>query len=755
MAEIRIRGARTHNLRGIDVGLPLGGLTVVTGVSGSGKSSLAFDTVHAEGRRRYLEALSATDGGLRRPPVDAIDGLPPTLAFRQHARAPSRWETVGTWTEARAMLEVVFARAGVQLDPDTGEEIRPTPHDLIIKQLLERPEGARLTVEAPLLPSPGATLPGLLDELTRAGFSRIRTGGRMRRIDEVRRDIPVDPELRVVVDRIRVSAERRPRLAEALRTAGAAGRGVIVAVFEDEEIVYVDRPFSLSTGRTFPDLTPALFSRRGLGRCPTCQGSGDVDDAPCTACGGVGLREEARAVRWSGRSLRQLLAMPASALLGELEHADPDEIIADALAAVVQRLRALEILGLGHLPLARAAPDLSAGEWRRLRLARLLGSELSGVLYVLDEPSSGLGEGAASRVIEALDVLRERGNTLLVVSHREALVRRADRVIDLGPGAGVQGGTLLYAGSPEGLSGVSSPTGAWMAGALAPPTCVPDPGAGDITVPGAEHRFAVRGVTAITGPDGSGASTVLSTLARAAAAEALQGVEVPDRVLVVDEARTSSSRSLVATFVGAWDLLRELLAATTEARIRGLSAGDFSLATRGGRCEVCRGTGERRVDLGPLPPVFMPCEVCDGRRFQEDLLGVTWKAHSAADLLELEAVAAHRLLAGHPKLDRILRALVDVGLGYVPLGQHTRTLSGGEAARLRLARELGRTRAGVVGALILVDGPTDGLHPADARAVVTLLHHLAESGATVVAASHDPLVWQTAHQVIRLEGSPS
>lgn len=747
---LRVHGARAHNLRDVTIEAPLGGLTVVTGVSGSGKSSLAFDTIHTEGRRRYLEALSASDGSLRRPPVDAIEGLPPTLALRQHTKAPSARETLGMAVEAEAVLGVVFARAGVQHDPETGEEVRPVPHDLIVKELMGVPEGSRLLIEAPLLPSADADPAILLDEIRRAGFSRVRTGGRMVRVDDVAVGGAVDPELRVVIDRIRMAPDRRPRVSEALRTAGAAGRGVIVAVIGHEERVFVDRPFSLGTRRTFPDLTPALFSASGLGRCPTCGGAGTVDEAVCPDCGGARLREEARHVRWQGRTLPELLAIPVGELAPMLRAGRGDPRVDAALDDALGRIGALVDLGLGHLPLDRRLPALSGGEWRRVRLARLFGAELSGVLYVLDEPTAGLAADAVAPVLDVLDAVKARGNTLLVVSHREALVRRADRVIDLGPGAGEAGGRLLYQGAPEGLEGLDSPTGRWLAGTLPAPELDAAPDRRTVEVTGLPKvgslSLALGQVTVITGPGGAGASTLLAALERQGA----EGLGPLDRVLSVDEARTGSHRSLVATFVGAWSVLRELLAATTEAKIRGLSASHFSLATSGGRCEACKGQGEIRVDLGLLPPVWLPCEVCDGRRFHEDVLDIRWKGHSAARLLDLEAVAAWRLLAGHPKLDRTLRGLVDVGLGYVPLGQSTGSLSGGEAARLRLARELGRSRRGVEDALVLVDGPTDGLHPADARAQVELLHHLAAAGATVVTASHDPLVVTTARHVVRL-----
>lgn len=760
MAELVVRGAREHNLRGLDLRLPGSGLTVVTGVSGSGKSSLVFDTLYAEGRRRYVEALGLAASGLRRPLVDAIDGLPPTIALRQHERAPGPHDTVGDLTGIGALLAVVWARAGVQHDPQTDEAIRPTPHDGIVADLLSLPEGTRLLVEAPILPDPGAQLSALLAEIRRAGFSRIRLDGAVVRLDEVSASAVLDPELRVVVDRLKISVARRPRIAEALRLAGAAGRGVIVAHLPDGERTYVDRPFSLSTRTTFPDLRPAAFSWRGIGRCPRCDGTGRIEGQDCPACEGERLRLSSRFVRYRNHSLPGALAQPLGALRDLLEPTDADPAVELALVDVRTRLDRLCGLGLGALPLARRAVTLSGGEGQRLRLARAVGQDLTGVLYLLDEPTAGLAPALVPAVIDLIRTLCDRGSAVIAVSHRRAVVQAADRVIELGPGGGIDGGSLLFDGTPHALTAAETPTGRWLANALPPPEIGEDPTGHvhirGLRVPGGATRdlvLSAGGVTVLTGPPSAGSSATLRVLGDLLHPES--GVTVSpsqaiDRVLRVEPVRTSSSRSLVATFVGLWDVLRELLSSTTEASIRGLTASHFSLATPGGRCEACRGVGEIKVDLGLLPPAWVSCEVCDGRRFQEDLLDITWKGRSAAALLDLPAVEALPLLAGHPRLARQLRALVDVGLGYVPLGQTTRSLSGGEGARLRLAKEIARSARGVDGALLLVDGPTDGLHPLDARAMVALLHRLARAGAVVVAASHDPLLIQSASQAIEV-----
>ncbi|TVQ92745.1 MAG: hypothetical protein EA397_06205 [Deltaproteobacteria bacterium] len=755
MSALVIRGAREHNLRSLDLALPLQGLVVVTGVSGSGKSSLVFDTLHAEGRRRYVEALGLAASSLRRPAVDRIEGLPPTVALRQHERAPGPLDTLGSLSGIEALLAVIWARGGVQHDPQTGEAIRPTSQDAILRELLDAPEGSRLHVEAPLLPSEGSSMVGLLDELRRAGFSRVRIDGEVRRLDEIPERREVDPRVRVVVDRLKVAPDRRPRLAEALRLASAAGRGILVAHFDDHERVFVDRPFSLSTRRTFPELRPARFSWRGAGRCRPCEGRGQLDGRTCPACGGARLDEAARHVLFRGHSLPGLQALPLAEALARLQPTDSDPAVEIALADVRDRLERLRKLGLGAVSLDRRAAFLSVSEWQRLRLARTTSQDLSGVLYLLDEPTAGLHPSLVPAVIELLVELVQRGNGVIAVSHREALVRAAQTVLELGPGAGADGGAVLHAGSVEELRAGQTPTGRWLAGDLGTPSPPPVqteivevgplPALRDLVI-----ELQLEGLTVLEGAPGAGTSQALVALAAHVGERG--GVGGLDRVLRVEPVRIGSARSMVATYVGLWDVLRELLAATTEASIRGLTSSHFSLATPGGRCESCKGTGEVKVDLGLLPPVFLSCEICEGQRFQEELLDITWKGRDPAQLLQLSALEAYRLLAGHPRLERTLRALVDVGLGYVPLGQPTRDLSGGEGARLRLARELGRSALGVKGALLVLDGPTDGLHPVDARSMIRLLHELGRSGATVVAASHDPLVLAAAHLRVPVHG---
>ncbi len=763
MTEVRVRGARQHNLRALHLDLPLDALVVLCGPSGSGKSSLAFDTIHAEGQRRYLEALSVklrqAAGGLPRPDVDQIAGLPPTMGLSQHGTLSSR-ATVGGVSEAEVVLQVLYGRAGVQHCPDSGEVVKATPHDRIVTELLAGPEGARLTIEAPVA---GSTVADRLEVAARAGFSRVRVGGEVLRLDELRGSLPEGP-VRVVVDRVRLGADRADRIHDAVRTAGKAGGGVIVALVDDVERVYTDRPYSFATGRTLPDLRPALLRTSGPDPCPACAGTGEREGQTCAVCWGLGLGPVARTVTFADRRYDHVLTRPLGKLRQEVQAWTGDEVGEPLLVELRARLAALDEVGLGHLPLATPASQLSSGESQRLRLAAQVGSDLSGVLYVLDEPSLGLGEDQVHRIVGMLRGLLAKGNGVLVVDHHPELLRAADRVIEFGPGPGRLGGRIVFDGTPAELARADTTTGRWLAGlrSLQP---APARDLGAWTVPGAVGRNLVgadlvlrRGaLNTLWGPSGSGKSAALEAIGSAVDASIdgsaqLLGLEGVTRLLRVDavEARRSR-RSMAATYTGFWDTMRELLAATQEARTRALEASRFSLNVVGGRCEGCQGLGVRRVDLELLPPVDVLCDVCEGRRFASDVLEVRWKGLHAGQLLDLCADEALPLLAGHPKLEEPLRALRDVGLGYVPLGQPTHSFSGGEARRLVLARELVRAhRRGAAELVILLDEPTAGLHPEDVASLHALLQRLALDGATLVIATHDQGLARASDHVVVL-----
>ncbi|MCB9678875.1 MAG: ATP-binding cassette domain-containing protein [Alphaproteobacteria bacterium] len=713
MSSIRVRGARDNNLRDVDLDLPLGALTVLCGPSGSGKSSLAYDTLHREGQRRYLEALMiAGTGSLRRPDVEAIDHLPPTIALDQRVRGFASHESVASVSELGVGLAVLYGRTGLQRCPRCGRPVVPKSHDTIVAELLAMPVGTRLTLEAPVTSGPG-----VLEEIQRAGFSRVRVDGRMARIEEIGA-VPEGAPLRVVVDRIKIEPDRRGRIHDGVRLASRAGRGVVIAVTE-AETVFVDRPLCVHDGMELPALEPGRFRFR----------AGEP---------GLGLDEAAAAVEVGGERVLDVLGGTIGALDGFLAGLPASEVAKDLLDDLRRRVGILVSLGLAGLPLERPAEHVSRGELLRLRLARQVSSRVSGVLFVLDEPAAGLDDEAAGAVLGLVRDLVEQGNTVVAVDHHPVVLAGADHVVEFGPGAGPHGGTVVYAGPVAGLAEQDTATGRLFAGRLE--GGVEGPTSGEaLDLAG---RRLVRGVVnVVSGPSGSGKTVLLKSIVDAASGrfERLVDAEVGSSA--------KHKRSSPATFTGVWSLLRDLLAQTREARIQGFDAGTFSLNTKGGRCETCQGAGEVRVVLDPLPDVWLTCDVCHGRRFQTDVLQVRWKGLAPDELLALDIEEAHRVLAGNPKLERILRALRDVGLGYVQLGRPADTLSGGEFRRLRLARELARSTGPD---LVVADDPSLGLHPVDTLALMKAFGRLAEAGATVVLASGDPWVVGAAAHAVRL-----
>jgi len=763
--QVSVRGAREHNLRAVDLDLPRGKLVVLCGVSGSGKSSLAFDTLHAEGQRRYLEALSLHRGGvvplLVPPKVDSVTGLPPTVALAQRLAPASSRATVGTVTEIDAVLRVLFARAGTQHCPICGRPIVPRTADEALGVLLALPIGTRLLIEAQV-----RTGPGVAAEIDRAGFSRVRWKGEVVRLEEVPpAALDAAGEVRVVVDRIRVEPDRRGRMADSVRLAARAGGGAWVAATDGEETWFVDRPYCVFDRLELPPLEPRLLSPfHPAGACPRCLGAGAVgDEAACAACGGTRLAPAARAVRWRGATLPVLQALELRELRERLAAVDPNPVESLAIPDLLRRIDRLARLGLAGMALARPAELLSSGELQRIRLARQVASPLSGVAYVLDEPAAGLDEALVGHVLDLLRELVSEGSSVLAVEHRAEVVLAADHVVEFGPGAGVAGGRVVYEGDVAGLLAADTATGRWLSG-RSRLTLRPAPrSAGEVSVTG-DWRFGrpsprvalpLGRIVAITGPNGSGKTALLAALAAALSGEAgtavVTGAGSLTRPILADRSAARAPRSNPATYVGLWDVLRELLAATSEARVRGFTASTFSLNTTGGRCEACKGTGESTISLGPLPDVVQPCAVCHGRRFQVDVLEVRWKGLDAAELLALSVEGARTVLAGHPQLENPLRALARVGLGYVPLGQPAHTLSGGEARRLVLAKELGRAqRRGAADTVYLLDDPTAGLHPQDIEHLLSLLRELTDEGASVWLATHDAALAGASDHVLPL-----
>lgn len=747
---IAIRGAREHNLTGLDLTLAPGQLTLFVGPSGSGKSSLAFDTLHAEAQRRYLEALGLVgDRRLRRPAVDLIVGLPPTLALDQRAAAARATASVASLSGLVPFLRVLWGRCGALVCPTCGAVVRARTVDEIVGALLRRPPGARLFLEAPV-----RAASGVLDDVRRAGFSRLRVDGEVVRIEDVNdATIAAARRVRVVVDRLKVEPDRRERLFDATRTALRAGDGALVVVDDAGEELLAERPRCGGCARELPRLEPSLLGRAGA--CADCAGTGaSTDDADCAGCGGTGLGEVARAVRLpvDGVDDAAVLRGPTlgdrlrETVSGALAAPWPEGPVATLPVAEIRaRLARVDALGV-DVPLVRRAARLSGGERSRLRVARTLGAGLGGVMYVLDEPCAGLDDAAAGKVAAAIRGLVAEGASVVVVDHHPAMAAVADRVVEFGPGAGTHGGRIVFDGTPAALWAADTATGRAWSGRAAPP---PRPARGDgegieVAVAVGEgtrrgrwpwRRFVVAG-----GPSASGKSRLLTAARDAAVARDVRVVEVDASPL------PRNARSTPATLLGIWDVLRDLLAATADAKVRGLGPGVFSLAQKGGRCEVCQGSGQRRIALDVLPDVFVVCETCGGRRFAADVLEVRWKGRDAAAWLDTPADEARVALGGHPKLEAGLRAMVDVGLGHLPLGLSAHALSGGEAQRLRLAREL--QRGGALGTVYALDAPTIGLHPVDVARLVGVLHRIVEEGGTVWIASADPTLAGTADVVL-------
>lgn len=750
---IRVRGARQNNLRGVDIDIERAQLVAVVGPSGSGKTSLVFDTIHAESQRRYLDVLSMHESGLgrglRRPDVDAISGLPPSVALDQAYRRPSARTTVSAYADVHAVLQVLFGRCGEQRCPMCGDPIVPQSHDEIVAELLAIPTGTRMTVEAPLTGEPGR----ILDEVVRAGFSRVRVGGEVRRLEEVD-PRTVEGPIRVVVDRLKARPDRAGRLHDAVRLASRAGKGALVVVAGDQTRSFVDRPVCLRDGVSFPSLTPAVFRLGGVGCCETCDGLGRVADERCTSCDGLRFNAVTRAVRVGELTIGDSLRWPVRDLRTWVQAAERGPVSTPILDALEERLRQLESLGLGGIELGRPGSALSTGEVQRLRLSRQLTAGLSGVAYCLDEPTAGLGAAETGPVIALLRTLVDQGNTVVCVTHTREVLEACDRVIEFGPGAGTAGGSVVFDGPPSALVKSGTSTGVWLAGeGEATHRRCPE-SRGDVGIADGLGHLPAGTLGVITGPSGSGKSVALRKVAEIVSdpSRVLTGLAEVQRLVRVEDMTGRMHRSNPATYMGVWSILRTLMAATTEAQVRGIQAGQFSLNQAGGRCEPCGGMGEQRVDLGVLTDVYRTCPVCDGQRFTADMLEVRWRGHNPAELLALSAEEARGLLAGHPKLERALRALVDVGLGYVPLGQAARTLSGGETHRLRLARELARARrSDGMDTLVLLDDPSRGLHPQDTAGLLRVLIDLAHTGATVWVATQDSMILDAAASVLRLQ----
>ncbi|MFZ9747211.1 MAG: excinuclease ABC subunit UvrA [Opitutaceae bacterium] len=859
-AELTLTGARENNLKDLSLALPHRQLTVVTGVSGSGKSTLAFDILFAEGQRRFMESMSPYARQfveqLPRPAIGSLTGIPPTVAIEQRMTRGSRKSTVATITEVAQHLRLLYARTGVQHHPESGRPVRPLARTalraLLRKVMTTHPAARRarhLYLCAPLIRGRKGHHQPIADWIADQGYALMRADGQLLPVEAFTRlDRYREHDIEVVVADLR--ADGSPAPAAALDTALALGRGACFLLTPRDGVLawFSTTRTAAATGESFPELEPKHFSFNSpRGWCPTCRGHGRIlpwmlepaedgeedparlvrelglEDAgdlaaegqPCPDCGGARLNRISRAVRLPFRGGRPALSLPEllrrtpAELLRLLAALDLDArgraVLAEVRPEISERLRFLERVGLGYLTLDRPTATLSGGEQQRIRLAAQLGSNLTGVLYVLDEPSIGLHAGDNQRLIATLEGLRDKGNTVLVVEHDDELMQRADRIIDLGPGAGIHGGELLACGTPaEVRANPRSLTGRYLAAGIAHPLRgsrrpLPAPNARGawLTLDGVRFRnlravrlrLPIGRLTVVAGPSGAGKSSLIRDLLHPAASQAIaarrerlsgrefvQGGGAPGeqgrppfaslagaagfrRVVEVDQAPIGQTpRSTPATYLGILDLIRAFFAQLPEARLRGYTASRFSFNTAGGRCPACEGAGRIRLEMAFLPDAFLPCDTCQGSRYGPELKDVTWQGRDIGAVLNLTFEEAAREFAFHAELAEVCRLMVDCGLGYLALGQSSNTLSGGEAQRLKLVTELAqgsagrRERARGVPArnLYLLEEPTIGLHLSDCEKLIRVLHALVDQGHTVVVIEHHLDVILEADHVVEL-----
>jgi len=797
--KIVIKGARQHNLKDIDLDIPKGRLVVLTGVSGSGKSSLAFDTIYAEGQRRYVESLSAYARQflerMDKPDVDLIEGLSPAIAIEQKGISRNPRSTVGTVTEIYDYLRLLFARVGHPHCYNCGREIKSQTPQEMVDQLLTLPEGSRLIIIAPLVKGRKGEYRKLLDQLRGEGFVRVRIDGEIRDLGE---EIILDKDKRhaidLVVDRILVREGVKNRITESVELALRYGDGVVrVGVDEGEGLVFSERFACLECNVSYPEISPRLFSFNSpSGACPRCGGLGylsaqespateanvgEIGAAPCPECQGKRLRKEALAVWFQERSIAEVTRLTikeALAFFQEAKLTPQEEVIARlVLREIKERLGFLVSVGLDYLSLDRASATLAGGEGERIRLATQIGSGLTGVLYVLDEPSIGLHLRDNLRLLDTLKRLRDLGNTVIVVEHDPQTVLTADHVIDMGPGAGVHGGEVIFTGPPDQLlKDEGSLTGKYLSGRLSIPipTKRRKGAKGALIIEGARANN-LKGITVeiplgvftcVTGVSGSGKSSlIIDTLyqalaqrlhratARAGAFTALRGIEVLDKVVKIDQMPIGrTSRSNPATYTGIFFFIRDLFSQLPEAKVRGYTQGRFSFNVKGGRCEACQGEGIIRIEMHFLPDVYVTCDECEGRRFNRETLEIRYKGRDVAEVLEMTVEEALEFFRHIPPLKKRLQVLADVGLGYLELGQPAPTLSGGEAQRVKLSRELGKRDTGRT--VYILDEPTTGLHFAEIQRLLEVLNRLVDAGNTVVVIEHNLDVIKSADYIIDL-----
>ncbi|MGB2983250.1 MAG: excinuclease ABC subunit UvrA [Candidatus Bipolaricaulia bacterium] len=899
MNVIHVKGAREHNLKDIDVVLPRDKLVVITGISGSGKSSLAFDTIYAEGRRRYVESLSAYArqflGQMEKPDVDFIEGLSPAISIDQKTRSHNPRSTVGTVTEIYDYLRLLYARIGHPHCPTCGDPISQQSAEQIVDAVMGLEEQTQVQILAPVVRGRKGEYRKVFEEIRQEGFTRVRVDGVTRTLyEEIELAKNQKHTIEIVVDRITVDSRKRGRIADSIETALKHGGGLVSVLTDDgEERLYSEHYACIRCGVSYEELSPRMFSfNNPYGACPECSGLGyrkEIDPElivdprrgvmnggllpfastssqwyeaqmkglaehlkiapeqplgeigkkkldvilngtggeeitfhyssksgysrtikrpfrgivaslerwyrdtssdywrqtleqylatlPCPTCEGARLKPEILAVTVGGENIHEVTSLSIRRALEFFDEVDLTSregmIAAQILKEIKARLGFMVAVGLDYLTLDRQAGTLAGGEAQRIRLATQIGSQLTGVLYVLDEPSIGLHQRDNRRLLETLKGLRDLGNTVIIVEHDEETIRESDYILDLGPGAGAHGGKVVASGSPEEIAVCpDSVTGQYLSGALRIP--IPEErragngnrlkvlGATEHNLRGIDVEFPLGCFTCVTGVSGSGKSTLVEDVLyrgvahklhlsarRAGSHSDIEGADQIDKVIEIDQSPIGRTpRSNPATYTKLFDDIRALLARTPDAKLRGYAAGRFSFNVKGGRCEACQGQGREKIEMHFLPDIYVPCEVCKGSRYNRETLQVRYKNRSIADLLAMSVEDALAFFENVPRIRRRLETLFDVGLSYIKLGQPATELSGGEAQRIKLAKELSRRSTGKT--LYILDEPTTGLHAADVRKLLEVLHRLVDSGNTVIVIEHNLDVVKTADWIVDL-----
>jgi excinuclease ABC subunit A len=793
LEEIRVKKAAQHNLKRIDVSLPRNKLIVVTGPSGSGKSSLAFDTLYAEGQRRYIQCLSAYARQyieqMEKPEMESIEGISPSISIDQRTISSHPRSTVGTVTEIYDFLRLLFARVGRPHCPRCGRKVSSQTPQQILKRIFDSASGEKVKFLSPLVKGRKGEYQRLFEKLSKKGFLRARVDGQFRELEEeIILEKTKKHNIEVLIDEINVCSATERRLKEAVDKALEISEGDILLLKEGSETYYSLKLLCPYCEISLPELEPRNFSFNSpYGACPRCHGLGfqtvldewgeiELTDEVCPLCQGSRLKKESVAVKVGGKNIHELTSFPIGELMKELasfEFSPSEKLIASKiLKEILSRLEVMVELGMPYIQLSRTTASLSGGEARRLRLAAQVGARLRGILYVLDEPTIGLHQRDNRRLISFLREIRDQGNSIVVVEHDEQTIRSADFILDLGPGAGEGGGFKVAEGNLEKiLSSGLSLTSQYLRGekSIPLPSKRREPKGWLVVQKAAEHnlkninvRIPLSVMIAVTGVSGSGKSTLIYDILyksllnifykakqKEGKHQAILGIEQVNKVVSVDQkAIGRTPRSNPATYTGAFTPLRQLFSRTPESRMRGYLASRFSFNLPGGRCEECAGAGVKKIEMHFLPDVFVTCDRCGGKRYNLETLSVRYKGKNISDYLDMTVDEAYEYLKAHPILKRKLGTLKRVGLGYIRLGQPAPTLSGGEAQRIKLTKELSRKNTGET--IYLLDEPTTGLHFDDVRKLLEVLSELVELGNTVVVIEHNLDVIKFCDHVIDL-----